>query len=84
MARLNISHKTLCNKFENGELKHVELSSKIISLQRSRLRELCDEDFHEWKRISSHLFLDIYIFIYTQLQHKKVQPRDIYICYIPK
>ena len=52
-----ISHKTLCNNFENGGLKHVDIdiSSKIISLQCSWLRKLCDETFHEWKKIPSHL-----------------------------
>ena len=29
----NISHKTLCNNFENGGLKHVNISSKSINLQ---------------------------------------------------
>ena len=50
-----ISHKTLCNNFENGRLKHVDISSKIISLQCSWLQKLCDENFHEWKIIPSHL-----------------------------
>ena len=50
-----ISHKTLCNNFENGGLKHVDISSKIISLQCSWLRKLCDENFYEWKVIPSHL-----------------------------
>ena len=50
-----ISHKTLCNNFENGGLKHLDISSKIISLQCSWLRKLCDENFHEWKIIPSHL-----------------------------
>ena len=47
-SRPKISHKTLCNNFEI-------LSSKIISLQCSWLRKLCDENFHEWKIIPSHL-----------------------------
>ena len=54
-SRPKISHKTLCNNFENGGLKHVDISSKIISLQCSWLRKLCDENFHEWKIIPSHL-----------------------------
>ena len=33
--RPKVSHKTLCNNFENGGLKHVDISSKIINLQRS-------------------------------------------------
>ena len=54
-SRPKISHKTLCNNFENGGLKHVDISSKIISLQCSWLRKLCDENFHEWKIIPFHL-----------------------------
>ena len=29
----NISHKTLCSNFENGGLKHVNISSKSLNLQ---------------------------------------------------
>ena len=36
-SRPKISHKALCNNFENGGLKHVHISSKIISLQCSWL-----------------------------------------------
>ena len=54
-SRPNISHKTFCNNFLNGGLKHVDISSNIISLQCSWLRKLCDDDFHEKKIIRSHL-----------------------------
>ena len=54
-SRPRISHKTPCNNFENGRLKLVDISSKIISLQCSWFWKLCDENFHEWKIISSHL-----------------------------
>ena len=50
-----ISYKTLCNNFEKGGLKHVDISSKIINLQCSWLRKLCDENFHQRKIIPSHL-----------------------------
>ena len=50
-----ISQKTLCNNFENGGLKYVGISSKIISLQYSWLRKLCDKNFHESKIIPSDL-----------------------------
>ena len=53
-SRPKISHKTLCNNFEKGGLKHVDLSSKIISLKYSWLRKLCDKNFHKWKIIPSH------------------------------
>ena len=54
-SRPKFTHKTPCNNFENGGLKHVDISSKIISLQCSWLPKLCDENFHEWKVIPSHL-----------------------------
>ena len=54
-SRPKISHKTQCNDFENDGLKHVDISSKIISLSCSWLRKLCDENIHEWKIIPSHL-----------------------------
>ena len=53
-SRPKISHKT-CNNLENGGLKHVDISSKIISLQCSWLRKLCDGNFHEWKIIPSRV-----------------------------
>ena len=53
-SRPKISHKTLCNNFENCGLKHVDISSKVISLQCSSLGKLCDENFHEWKIIPFH------------------------------
>ena len=46
-SRQKISHKPLCNNLENGGLKHIDISSKIISLQCSSLQKLCDENFHE-------------------------------------
>ena len=54
-SRPKNSHKTLCNNLENGGLKHVDISSKVISLQCSCLRKFCNENFHEWKIIPSHL-----------------------------
>ena len=53
--RPKISHKTQCNNFENGGLKHVNTPSKIISLPCSWLWKPCDENFHEWKIIPSYL-----------------------------
>ena len=55
-SRPKFSHKTVCNNFENGGLKHVDISSKFISLQCSWHRKLCDENFHEWKIIMNKYF----------------------------
>ena len=48
-SRPKISHKTWCNNFENGGLKHVDISSKIISLKYSWLWKLWDENFMNGK-----------------------------------
>ena len=50
----NLSQK-ICNNFESCTRKRVDISWKIVSLQCSWLRILCDENFHEWKIIPSHL-----------------------------
>ena len=50
-----INHKTLCNNFENGGVKYVDISSKIISLPCSWFRKLFDEIVHEWNVISPQL-----------------------------
>ena len=50
-----LTFKTLCNNFKNCRLKHVNMSSKIISLQCSWFQKFYDENFHERKIILSHL-----------------------------
>ena len=55
ILKMFIWHSSLFNNFENGGLKHVDISSKTINLQCSRFRKLCDENFHEWKITPSHL-----------------------------
>ena len=54
-VRPKINHKTLCNSFENGGLKNVDIKSKIISLQCFWVRKLYDDNFHDWKVIPLHL-----------------------------
>ena len=41
----------LCNDYENGGLKSVDIFSKIVSLQCSWIKRLDDENFHPWKII---------------------------------
>ena len=50
-----IKHETLCNSFEEGGLKNVDINSKIASLQCSWVKRLYDDKFHEWKLIPLHL-----------------------------
>ena len=42
-------------KIVSQNISTYNMSSKIISLQYSWLQKLCDENFHEWKIIPSHL-----------------------------
>ena len=47
--------ETLCNSFEGGVLKYVDINLKIGSLQCSWVKQLYDDKFHEWKLIPLHL-----------------------------
>ena len=46
-----MDHKTLCNTFEDGGLKNVDIKLKIISLQCSWVKKLYDGNHHDWKTI---------------------------------
>ena len=50
-----IKHDTLCNDNKGGGLKHIDILSKIISLQYLWIRRLYHNLFHEWKLIPSFL-----------------------------
>ena len=43
--------KTLCNDYNGGGLKKIDILNKILSLQCSWIRRLYDNLFHEWKLI---------------------------------
>ena len=49
-----IEHNTLCNDYEHGGVKSVDIFSKIVSIQSiqcSWIRRLNDENFYPWKII---------------------------------
>ena len=46
-----LKHTTLCNKYEQGGLKNVDIFSKITSLQCSWVKRLYDDSFYAWKVI---------------------------------
>ena len=50
-----IKHTTLCKSYDNGGLKNVDVSSKIISLQCSWIKKLYDNTTPSSKVISLHL-----------------------------
>ena len=55
-----IKHSTLCHKYENGDLKNVDIFSKVISLQCCWIKRLYDNSSHPWKIIPSYL-IDTYL-----------------------
>ena len=50
-----IKREILCNNYEAGGLKNVDIPNKTMALQCSCLRRLYDNSFHEWKLIPQHL-----------------------------
>ena len=54
-SRAKIKHQTLCNSFETGDLKNVDINVKVTSLLCSWVQKLYDNNFHEWKIIPLYL-----------------------------
>ena len=50
-----IKNSTLCNEYEFGGLKNVDIFSKVVSLQCSWIKRLFDNNFHQWKLIPLYL-----------------------------
>ena len=44
-----INHEILCNTYEEGSLKNVDIKAKIISLQCSWVKKLFDGSHCDWK-----------------------------------
>ena len=51
----NIKSSTLCNDYDNGGLKNVDVFSKIVSLQCSWIKGLFHNNFHKWEVIPLYL-----------------------------
>ena len=49
--RAKIKHDTLCNNFNEGGLKNVDIKHKFSALRCSWIQRLYNENFHEWKLI---------------------------------
>ena len=49
--KTKIKHSTLCNDYEKGGFKNIDLKNKITSVQCSRVRRMLQDDFHDWKII---------------------------------
>ena len=61
MERKKSKNKTFNTfSYEDRGLKEVDVFSKVISLQRSCIKGLYDQNFHEWKIIPSYLIKTIF------------------------
>ena len=49
--KAKIKQSALCNGYENGVSKNVDLRNKITSIQCSWVKRLFEDDFHDWKVI---------------------------------
>ena len=49
--KAKIKYSTISNGYENGGLKNVFLRIKITSIQYSWVKQLLEDDFHDWKII---------------------------------
>ena len=50
-----IKNSTLCNDYENGGPKNVDIFSKVVNLQYSWIKRLFDDNFHQYKLIPFYL-----------------------------
>ena len=50
-----IKNSPLCNDYEYGGLKNVDILSKVVSLQCSWIKILFYNNFHHWKLIPLYL-----------------------------
>ena len=55
-----IKNSTLCNDYEYGGLRNVDIFSKVVSLQCSWMKRLFDNNFHQWKIIPLLSFSPIF------------------------
>ena len=54
-SNAKIKHETICNKFQDGGLRNVDIPSKISNLQCSWIKKLYDQNSHDWKLIPTDL-----------------------------
>ena len=49
--KAKIKYSTICNGYEKGGMKNVDLKNKITSMQCSWVKILFEDDLHDWKVI---------------------------------
>ena len=64
-------HKTLCKRYENGDLKNVGIRNKVNSLQSSWVKKLYNDCFHEWKIIPLYQLNKTSFKFHSNLSFKK-------------
>ena len=52
-----IKHDTLCKNYEHRGLKNIVIMYKVVSLQRSWIKRLYDNNSHDWKVIPLHMII---------------------------
>ena len=50
-----IKNSTICNDYEYGGLKNVDIFAKVVSLQCSQIKKLFDNNLHQWNLIPLYL-----------------------------
>ena len=77
-----IKNSTLCNDYEYGGLKNVDIFSKVVSLQCSWIKRLFDNNFHQWKLIPLYLFRQ---YLGKKFKfHLNLEVRHSILCRFPK
>ena len=47
--KAKLKHSSLCNGYEKGGMKYVDLRNKITTMQCSWVKRLFEDDLHDWK-----------------------------------
>ena len=77
-----IKNSTLCNDYEYGGLKNVDIFSKVVSLQCSRLKRLFNKNSHQWKVIPLYLICQ---YLRKNFKfHSNLEVSHSILCNIPK
>ena len=58
--KTNIKHIILCNGYENGGLKNVDLRNKITSIECSWVKRLFEDNLHFWKIVTLFLIINYF------------------------
>ena len=77
-----IKNSTLCNDYQYGGLKNVDIFSKVVRLQCSWIKKLFDNNFHQWKLIPLYLICH-YLGKFFKF-HSNLEVSHSILCKFPK